>query len=304
MTFLEALANAPHSRVITVEISPPKGAEVATFLKRCAKLKGQVAAINIPDCQRAILKMSSLVAAYLVERELDIPTVWQLTCRDRNLMALQADLLGAQALGLKTVLALTGDPVEVGDQKGVAKNVMHTEAVGLLKLINQLNSGLEATGEPLKAGGTHFIKGSALNVTQLERPAQFNRLCHKLEAGVSFFQTQPVYSPEPLQKFEAILDKACKQVGLSQLPPVLVGLVPPRTADAARHFNAAINGVAIPQSLIDQLERSSEPMQESIAFCADVAAQMSPYVQGFHLMPVLAEVRALQLVVAIRQTLA
>lgn len=138
--------------------------------------------INLPDCQRLLLKMSSLAASVWIQQTTGIEAIWQLTCRDRNLIALQADLMGAHALGLRNVVALTGDPVQVGDHKDVAQQVFHLDLVRLLAVISHLNHGLDATGSDLKAGGTLFTPRIGVNSVRLHNHAQQRRLQQKTRA--------------------------------------------------------------------------------------------------------------------------
>ncbi len=276
--------------VITVEFSPPKGTNVSQLIERVLSVKGKVDAINIPDCQRSILKMSSLATSKIIQEHTGLETVWQLTCRDRNLLALQADVLGAYALGLTNILALTGDPIQVGDHKEYAKQVFHLESTRLLELVQGLNKGHDATGKDLKHQGTQFTVGAALNPLKLSSSAQRNRLKAKLERGVDFFQTQPVYTPEPIEQMNAILAEACEEVGCC-VPKVLVGIVPPSSAKAARFMNTHVAGINIPESFIDLLEQSNDPKRESILYCAEVINQLKPVSPGFHFMPVGMETR-------------
>jgi methylenetetrahydrofolate reductase (NADPH) len=280
--------------LVTVELSPPKGTDLSRLVERVRSLKGRVDAINVPDCQRAILKMSSLATAKILQDETGVEMIWQLTCRDRNLIALQSDLMGACAMGIRNVLALTGDPVQVGDQKDVAKQVFHLDSVRLLDVIAGLNAGRDATGTALKHGGTLFTVGSALNPLRLSNHAQQVRLKQKLERGVHFFQTQPVYDREPVERMQEILSQIADEAGLP-LPKVMIGIVPPRSADAARYMNAHIAGINIPQSFIDILDRSSDPPRESILFCAEFVNSLKANCDGFHFMPVAMETRVLEL---------
>jgi methylenetetrahydrofolate reductase (NADPH) len=298
------LTSAPTRTVITLELSPPRGTDVSKLLAKAKTLVGLVDAINVPDCQRAILKMSSMITAKLIEDATGLPTVWQLTCRDRNLIALQSDLMGAWALGLRTVLALTGDPVQVGDQKDVAKQVFHLDSTRLLDLIGHLNRGEDATARPLKSGGTEFTVGAALNPFRLHNAAQQKRLCTKLERGVRFFQTQPVYNAVSVAQMMDAVHACSQQVGLIEPPLVLVGLIPPKSAESARFLNRTVPGIQIPDFLIDLLDRSADPPAESIRFCADLVHQLKdmPHV-GFHLMPVAMESRAAAMAMACREAL-
>lgn len=271
--------------VITVELSPPKGTDVARLLSQAESLKGRVDAINIPDCQLSMLKMSSLAASKLIQDATGIEAVWQLTCRDRNLIALQADILGGYALGLRNILALTGDPVQIGDQKAHAKQVFHLEAVRLLDLLKTLNDGKDACGQDLKAQGTQFTVGAALNPFKLSNRAQHLRLQQKVERCVNFFQTQPVYHRDAVEKMVELLHTTAEQVGCPK-PKLLLGIIPPRSAESARRMNQDIVGVNIPEHFIELLERSKQPALESIRFCAELVNELKPLTDGFHFMPV------------------
>jgi methylenetetrahydrofolate reductase (NADPH) len=271
--------------VITVELSPPKGTDATRLLEHALALKGKVDAINVPDCQLSMLKMSSMATAKLIQDHTGIEAVWQLTCRDRNLIALQSDLLGGYALGLRNVLALTGDPVQIGDQKEHAKQVFHLESVRLLDLMKTMNSGKDACGQTLKGQGTDYTIGAAINPFKLVNRAQHLRLKQKIEREIHFFQTQPVYHREPVEQTLALLQDIGHELGC-QPPRLLLGIIPPRSAQAARRMNQEIVGVNIPESFIEILERSSQPVLESIRYCADVVQQLKPMADGFHFMPV------------------
>ncbi|MBY0450269.1 MAG: methylenetetrahydrofolate reductase [Cyanobacteria bacterium] len=284
MTFAGILNH--HTRpVVTVELSPPKGTDMGFMLQRVLDLKPWVDAINVPDCQRSILKMSSLAAAKLIQDETGVDTVWQLTCRDRNLLALQADLMGAYALGLRNVLALTGDPVQVGDHKDLAQQVFHLESIRLLELIQALNRGDDATGKALKKSGTQFTVGAALNPLRLNKHAQQLRLAQKLERGVQFFQTQPVYDVNTVLAMNEQLETVCDRLGCA-VPPVLIGIIPLKNPEMARMMNQSIAGIDVPESVIARLEGATDPLQESFAFCQELVAALAPYSAGFHFMPV------------------
>ena len=271
--------------VVTVELSPPQGTDVTRLLAQAMPLKGRVDAINIPDCQLSMLKMNSMAASKLIQDETGIEAVWQLTCRDRNLIALQADMLGAYALGLRNILALTGDPVQIGDQKEYAKQVFHLESVRLLDLIQALNTGKDACGQELKAQGTQFTVGAAINPFKLSNRAQQLRLQQKMERRIDFFQTQPVYNRDTVEKMLEQLQLSAEQVGCVQ-PRLLLGIIPPRNAAAARQMNRTIVGVNIPEHFIDLLERSSQPAMDSLRFCMDLVHEFKPLADGFHFMPV------------------
>lgn len=283
-TFAQKVKN-PHYHPVTVEFSPPKGTDVAGLIERVQALGTMADAINIPDSQRAILKMSSLAASKLVQDETGIEAVWQLTTRDRNLLALQGDLMGAWALGLHNVLALTGDPVQIGDHAHVAKPVSHLDSLRLVELIQGLNKGLDATGKELPKSGTQFCVGAALNPHRMSRDAQRHRLAYKLAQGIDFIQTQPIYDKETLEETVIVLQELC-EIHHRPIPKLLVGIIPPKSAEFARFMNQKIVGVSIPESFIQTLEKSAEPAKESIRYCADLVAEFTPLAGGFHFMPV------------------
>lgn len=274
--------------VVTLELSPPKGTDTTTILKQAQSLVGKVDAINVPDCQLSILKMSAMATSKLIQDSTGIESIWQLTCRDRNLIALQADLLGGYALGLRNVLALTGDPVQLGDQKEHAKQVFHLDSVRLLDLIQSMNESQDATGKALKQGGTQFTVGSALNPFKLFNRPQQLRLQYKIERGVDFFQTQPIYTSDPIEPMLQAIQDAADLVG-RPTPRILIGIIPPKSADAARYMNKSVVGVNIPESFVNILDRSENPTLESIRYCIDLVNEIRetyPSCHSFHFMPV------------------
>lgn len=275
------------TKAVTLEISPPKGTDMTVCLRHIKAVadSNKVHAINIPDSQRALLKMSSMACSKIVQDELGIETVWQITTRDRNVLALQADLMGAWAMGIKNVLALTGDPVKIGDQADVAKQVSHIDSLRLLEIIKGLNEDIDANGEILKKAGSRFFTGAALNPHRMSRLAQLHRLEYKIRSGVQFFQTQPVYDLKVILESRESIRTICEKYNLPE-PKYMVGIIPPKNAEFARFLNAKIPGVEIPESFISLLEKSTEPRIESIQFCADLVKQFAPHVDGFHFMPV------------------
>jgi methylenetetrahydrofolate reductase (NADPH) len=289
---------------LTLELSPPKGIDTTVLISKARQLSPYVDAINVPDCQRALLRMSALATSVRIQQEAGVECVWQLTCRDRNLLALQADLLGAYSLGLRSVLALTGDPIEVGDHKGIAQNVRHLESLGLIRLITkQLNQGHAASEIPFKKQGTNFTVGAALTPQGLERPAAFKRLCQKLEAGVHFFQTQPVYEKAALWALKNQFEKALEVTGRSQASErakLLVGMVPPRHAEAAHYLNQTVPGIHIPQAWIEDLESAGDnAITQTIHRTAALVSESRGAFDGIHLMPVRLEKYAVDLAKAV-----
>lgn len=183
--------------VITAEITPPKGAGVKKLLEHAEAIGPHVDAINITDGQRALVKMSSLAASKVL-LDAGYDPVYQLTCRDRNSIALQSDLMGAGALGITNVLCLTGDPVKAGDHPH-AKSVFEVEALGLLELVSKLQTGTDFGGNKMNKA-TKFHVGAVVNPTA-SAGNQFARMEKKKEAGATFFQTQANYDGEDFARF-------------------------------------------------------------------------------------------------------
>jgi methylenetetrahydrofolate reductase (NADPH) len=267
---------------ITAEVTPPRGGEPNRTLAAAEALRGWVHAVNVTDGSRAVMRMSSLaVCRLLLDR--GIEPVLQLACRDRNRIALQAELLGAHALGLRNVLCLTGDPVRAGDQPD-ARPVNELESVRLLQLVGQLNAGLDPVGGTLPDGPTALFPGAAADPQSPSWSGLKQRTRRKHEAGARFLQTQMVMDPEALRRF----------VGEIAAPldlPVLAGVFLLKSARNAAFINRVVPGAAIPQAVIDRLAAASDPAAEGIAIAADQVARYLEIAQGVHLMAVKAEER-------------
>ncbi len=263
------------SKVITAEVTPPKGAGIKKLAKNAENLKPWVDAINITDCQRALVKMSSLAASRIL-LDLGIEPVFQLTCRDRNRIALQADLLGASALGITNVLCLTGDPVKVGDCKD-AKPVFELESTKLLKMARKLQNGFDDSGIKMNAP-TRFFLGSAINPTLRGNSSQLLRLTHKIEAGAQFFQTQANYD---LEDFKAFCIEA-KKLNTK----ILAGILILHSLESAQYIHENIPGIQIPTEIIEEFRDSTDTEQTGINIAVKSMLSLSPYVDGFHVMSI------------------
>jgi methylenetetrahydrofolate reductase (NADPH) len=267
--------------LITAEVAPPRGSDVTQMLAQARALKGYVHGINITDSSRAVLGMSPVVASWIIQRDLGLETICQLACRDRNRIALQGDLLGAWALGIRNILALTGDPVKVGDQI-TARSVFEYESVRLLQLITKLNQGLDAENKPLPEHGTNFLKGAAIDPQCGSWSGLQRRFERKLAAGAEFFQSQLITDFERLDKFMQV-------VGNPSQKPILAGIFLLKSAKNARFINKYVPGVNIPDDTIDRLEKSAEPLQTGIAIAAEQVKAAQQLCQGVHLMAVKTE---------------
>ena len=276
----EALASGRFA--ITAEVTPPRGADPSRTLEAAALLAPLVDAVNITDGSRAVMRMSSLAVCRLL-LDLGIEPVLQLTCRDRNRIALQAELLGAHALGIRNVLCLTGDPVRAGDQAD-AKAVNELESVRLLQMAARFNRAEDPVQGTLPDGGTDLFLGTAADPQSGSWSGQVSRLRRKHAAGARFVQTQMVMDPHPLRRF---VEELAAPLGL----PVLAGVFLLKSAKNARFINRVVPGACIPERLIDRLDASADPAAEGIAIAAEQVIAYRDIAQGVHLMAIKAEER-------------
>ena len=263
--------------VVTCEAAPPKGTEVGPALEEVRKLAPYVHAFNVTDLQSSVLRMSSWALCALIVREGFEPVV-QLTCRDRNRLALQADLLGAWALGIENVLALTGDYPTLGDHPG-ARPVFDLDSVQLIAAIQALNSGRDLAGNEL-TGSTGFFVGAVVNPGVEPLAPHLLKMRLKVNMGAQFFQTQAVYDPERFMVFIAQAETLGR--------PILAGIIPLKSARMARFMNEHIAGISVPQEVIREMERAKtkeDRRKRSVEICARIIREVKPYCQGIHLMP-------------------
>ncbi len=259
--------------VITAEVAPPKGSGIDGLLKAAAFVAPHVDAVNVTDNQGATMRMSALAAAAVLVRE-GIEPVLQLTCRDRNRLALQSDLLGAAALGIRNVLALTGDAIGCGDHRQ-GKAVFDLDSVSLLRTIKAMNSGHDLNGTPLEAA-TAFYYGAAAAPEVEPFAVTLPKLAQKAEAGAGFFQTQAVFSPEKLAAF-------CEAVSPSGVT-VIAGILVLRSAKMAEFINRNIPGLRVPETIVERLRSADDPAAEGISIAADMAARARSICGGIHIM--------------------
>ncbi|MBD2074125.1 methylenetetrahydrofolate reductase [Phormidium sp. FACHB-592] len=263
--------------LITAEVMPPKGGNPAHMLEMARSLKGRVHAVNITDGSRAVLRMSSLAASVLLAQE-GIEPICQMACRDRNAIGLQGDLMGAQALGIRNILALTGDPIKAGDHPQ-AKAVFELESVRLLQLIHKLNAGCDFNDKLLTDGATEFFVGAAIDPQCGSWSGLQRRFERKLAAGAEFFQSQLISDFDRLEKFMTQLAVGCNK-------PVLAGIFLLKSAKNAQFINRCVPGVQIPDHIIDRLERAADPLQEGVLIAAEQVKQARQLCQGVHVMAV------------------
>jgi methylenetetrahydrofolate reductase (NADPH) len=259
--------------IITAELAPPRGSDMGAFLRMAEFVAPHVDAINVTDNQGANMRMTPLTAAALLVRE-GIEPIMQLTCRDRNRLALQSDLLGAAAMGVHNILALSGDHISCGDHRQ-GRAVFDLDSVLLIQAIQGLNKGLDINGKLLEGNTTFFAGAAAAPEVEpfiVTRP----KLVKKAAAGARFFQTQAVFDPQRLTMFcEAVEPLAVK---------VIAGILVLRSAKMAEYINRNIPGLKIPPAVVERLANSPNPAAEGVRIATDLAVRCRGLCHGVHLM--------------------
>lgn len=261
--------------VITAELCPPKGPDTSSFINKAGLLKDKVDALNITDNQRAIMRMCALAGARIA-KDKGLEPILQVTCRDRNRIALQSDLLGADSFGIKNVLALTGDYVSEGDHPQT-KSVFDLDSVLLINAIVGLNNGIDLGGRNLN-GKTNFFIGAVVNPCAEPPEPHLVSFEKKILAGAQFFQTQAIFD---IDRFAKFMDCAKRfQV------KILGGILLVKSAKMARFLNDNVPGVHVPERLIDRLEKSKNPIQEGIQIAREMVKELRNICHGVHIMTV------------------
>ncbi len=263
--------------IVTAEVAPPKGGDPSHMLEMAKLLKGRVHGVNITDGSRAVLRMSPLAASVLL-LQAGVEPICQVACRDRNRIGIQADLMGAHALGIYNILALTGDPVKAGDHPE-AKPVFDLEAVRLLQIIEKLNQGMDTHEKPLTDGKLNLFAGAAVDPQSGSWSGLQSRFDRKLAAGAQFFQSQLITDFDRLAKFMEQIAAGCNK-------PVLAGIFLLKSAKNAEFINRNVPGVHIPAEIIDRLAQAKDPLQEGIIIAAEQVKMAQELCQGVHMMAV------------------
>ena len=263
--------------VVTAEVGPPKGCHMEHVVEEAKEYLSGITAVNITDNQSSVMRMGSFPACVMLKNA-GLTPILQLTCRDRNRIALQSELLGAAALGIENILCLTGDHTKMGDHPG-AKPVFDLDSVSLLHTVCQLEKGVDLAGNPLVGEAPKFAKGAVVSPCSDSIDAQLAKMERKVMAGAEYFQTQAVFDSE---KFIAFAEKA-KQFG----KPVQLGVIIPKSAGMAKFMNNNVAGVHVPQWMIDELAADKEKAKAGITgveLAAKVIKECRPYCQGLHIM--------------------
>ena len=270
MTFREKVLKGKF--VITAEVAPPRGTEWKPVVEPLKPLKGKVDAFNVTDCQRSMVRMAPLPMAKLL-KDSGYDPVLQLTCRDRNRIALQSELLGAYALGVENVCLMTGDFTTLGDQPD-AKPVFDLDSVQLIELASRLNSGKLLNGKELKGKVDLFI-GAVYNPFAGPEPLQVWKLEKKIKAGARFIQTQPIYDVKLAEEVSSLI------YSLGAVP--IIGLLPIKSLKMA-NFMKKLNPTSVPDSLVKGLETAEDPASYGWEFVLDVARACLEFSGGIHFM--------------------
>jgi 5,10-methylenetetrahydrofolate reductase len=273
MSLKEKLASGKF--VITTEIGPPKGVDTAEMKENAGLLRGRVDAVNLTDQQSSVMRLGSLAGCYLA-KQWGLEPVFQTTCRDRNRMALQSDLLNASVMGIENVLCLTGDHPALGDHPD-AKPVFDLDSVSLLVAARELQQGRDLGGKELKGAPRFFIGASVTPGADPVEP-QILKMERKVTAGAQFFQTQAVYEPRMFEEFM----NAVKHLKV----PVLVGIVVLRSAAMARFMNKNVAGISVPESLIEEMDKAENKVRKSTEIAARLINEMKGMCQGVHIMAI------------------
>jgi 5,10-methylenetetrahydrofolate reductase len=258
--------------LLTAEIDPPRAPDLAPLLQRAERFRPHVDAVNVTDGSLARVRMAGLAAAAAIRERVGLEVIAHLTTRDRNRIAVQADLLGASAFGLRAVLVLSGDPPGRGDEPE-ARPAGDLDAEGLLRVLCALNRGTTGSGQALE-GATDLLPGCAANPGAEDLGAEIDKLARRVEAGARFVQTQPCFDPERALRFE----EASRRVGV----PVFYGLLPLRDAERARYFSS-IPGMAVPAPVVARLESGGPGA--GLDILVETARALAPHVRGLHLFP-------------------
>ncbi|MEW6009317.1 MAG: methylenetetrahydrofolate reductase [Candidatus Omnitrophota bacterium] len=262
--------------LITSEIGPPKGIETKVLLEDAELVRGRVDAINVTDLQSSVMRLGSLAVCRLL-KEKGFEPIFQITCRDRNRLALQSDILSAASLGVENILALTGDHPSLGDHPQ-AKPVFDLDSVQLIKVIRDLEQGKDMVGNKLEGAFPKFCVGAVVNPGSDPLEPQIIKMEKKIEAGAEFFQTQAVYD---IKAFENFINKT-----RHLKTTILAGIVLLKSAGMAKYMNNNVAGVFVPDELIKEMQDTKDKVATSVNIAARLIKELKPMCQGVHIMPI------------------
>jgi homocysteine S-methyltransferase len=263
--------------IVTVELDPPRGLDCRKIIDGARLLRDAGAdAINIAENPLARVRMGNIALAHKIQTDVGIEVIVHITCRDRNLLGLQSDLMGASLLGIRSILAVTGDPARLGDQTG-ASSVFDLNSFGLIKLISDLNSGQNALGQPL-GGSTGFTVGCAFNPNTPKLEVQVARLEKKISAGARFIQTQPIYDAD------RALEMARQTAPLGM--PLLMGIMPLVGERNCEYLHNEVPGITIPDGIRARMKgkEKEEGAREGLTIARELIDAVRSHIDGFYLI--------------------
>jgi 5,10-methylenetetrahydrofolate reductase len=275
MSFKEQLESGKF--VVVAELQPPKGNNLSELYECAELLKGRVDAINVPDLQNAIMRLGSLSVCTLLKAR-GLETVYNLSCSDRNRLALQSELLNASALGLKNILVLQGDPPSIGDHFE-ARAVFDLDVMGLLSAAKRLQEGYDLVGNDLQ-GRPQFCVGALINAAARGHvlDLEIMDMEKKIRLGAEFFFTHSIYD---VSLFEPFVKKAAQF-----RVPIIAGVTLLKSVGMARYVNKHVEGASIPDSIIDQLMKASDKQKASIEIAGGLIKALKPLCQGVQIIPI------------------
>jgi methylenetetrahydrofolate reductase (NADPH) len=262
---------------VTCEIGPPKGVDTTEIYEIGEMLKGLVNGVNVTDLQSSVMRLGSMATCHLLT-DMGIEPIFQMTCRDRNRLSLQSELLSAYVLGIRNILSLTGDHTTVGDHPQ-AKPVYDLDSVSLLYTISKLEEGFDLAGNELK-GKPSFFKGAVVNPgadTESSLNLQLLKMQKKIDAGAEFFQTQAVFDDNVVEKFMEKLDK------LNIKTPVLAGVILLKSDKMAKYMNKNVPGIFVPERIIDKMAKTTDKVSMCLEILSELITRIKPYCAGVHI---------------------
>lgn len=274
MTFKEKIQAGKF--LVTSEVGPDKGIETQKLLEAAQLIRNKVDAINVTDLQSSVMRLGSLAVSYLLKQK-GFEPIYQLTCRDRNRLALQSDLLSAAALEIENVLIITGDHPSLGDHPQ-AKPVFDLDSVQLLQAARRLETGEDMNGNKLEGRPPRFCLGAAVNPGADPLEPQIMKMDKKVEAGAEFFQTQAVFE---IKTFENFISKI-KHIKI----PIIAGIVLLKSAAMANYMDKNVPGISVPEYLIKEMGMSKDKVAASIEIASRLIKELKPMCRGIHIMSI------------------
>jgi len=263
--------------VVTCEIGPPKGTDTEEIKEAAEILKGIADGINVTDLQSSVMRLGSLTTCHFL-KEWGLDPIFQVTCRDRNRLALQSDLISAYVMGIRNILALTGDYTTTGDHPQ-AKPVFDLDSVQLLWAIKNLEEGKDLAGNELTQKPS-FFKGAVVNPgadTEASYELQIAKMKKKISHGAQFFQTQAIFDAEIFKKFMERIHKENIKV------PVLAGIILLKSERMANYMNKFVPGVFVPETIVKKMEQTKDKVSMCIEIASKLIEEVKPYCAGVHI---------------------